>query len=190
MLAGPAGWVVEAVDVAQLFFEGPGPADVAVGAGDLVDQGAFVVVEFVFPGAQGPARWPSSRGCSSTARPRPVMASAVHRIQGAVGPSHDVERVIADRGVRDMGAGGFGVGRGHIHADHFDLGYVRIRLAFIEIGQGLLAAAGLDVDDGAGVMITDDGQVAVRVAVADLIDPDPIQGLRAGGHRAARPPRG
>ncbi len=27
MFAGVAGWVVEAVEVAQLFFEGPGPAD-------------------------------------------------------------------------------------------------------------------------------------------------------------------
>ena len=37
MLAGHPWWVVEAVDVAQLFLEGPGSADVAVGAGDLVD---------------------------------------------------------------------------------------------------------------------------------------------------------
>jgi len=51
-------------------------------------------------------------------------------------------------------------------------------LIFIEIRQGLLAAPGLDVDHGAGVVITDDGQIAVRVAVADLIDTDPIQRLQ------------
>ena len=42
----------------------------------------------------------------------------------------------------------------------------------------MLAAPGLDVDHGAGVVITDDGQIAVRVAVADLIDTDPIQRLQ------------
>ena len=66
----------------------------------------------------------------------------------------------------------------------------RIRLGLIEIRQRFFAASGLDVDHGAGVVITDDGQIAVRVAVADLIDTDPIQGLAAGGRRAARPPRG
>jgi hypothetical protein len=35
----------------------------------------------------------------------------------------------------------------------------------------------LDIDDGAGVMVTDDGQIAVGVAVADFIDTDPIQGV-------------
>ena len=75
ILAGAAGWVVDAVDVAQLFFERPGPADAAVGAGDLVDQGAFVVGEFVFPGAQRPAGGLPVRGLIA-ARPGPVAASA------------------------------------------------------------------------------------------------------------------
>ena len=48
-LTGNAGFVLESVEVTQLFFEGPGPADAAVGAGNLVDQFSFVVVEFVLP---------------------------------------------------------------------------------------------------------------------------------------------
>jgi hypothetical protein len=39
--------MVAAVDVAQLFLEGPSPADSAVGADYSVDQCAFVVGEFV-----------------------------------------------------------------------------------------------------------------------------------------------
>ena len=57
----------------------------------------------------------------------------------------------------------------------------RISLAGIEIGQRLLAAPGLDIDDGAGVVIADDGQVSVGVAIADLIDTDAIQRLQAAG---------
>jgi len=54
-------------------------------------------------------------------------------------------------------------------------------LAGIEVGQGLVVAAGLDIDHGAGVMITDDGQVPVRMAVTDLIDPDPVEGVEPAG---------
>jgi hypothetical protein len=49
----------------------------------------------------------------------------------------------------------------------------------MEIRQRFVATAGLDVDDGAAVVIPDDGQVAVWVATADFVDPDPIQ--PAGG---------
>jgi hypothetical protein len=50
-------------------------------------------------------------------------------------------------------------------------------LSCIKVGQGLFAAPGLDVDDGAGVVIPDDGQVAMGMAIADLIDTDAVEGL-------------
>jgi hypothetical protein len=37
------------------------------------------------------------------------------------------------------------------------------------------AVTGLDVDHGAGVVVADDRQVSVRVAIADFIDPDPVE---------------
>ena len=172
--------MIDAVDVAQLLFECPGPADAAVGARDLVDQGAFVVGELVFPGAQCPAGglpvWGAHRGAAG-----PGGGFGVDAVQGAVDPLHDVERVITDGGLGGVGAGGAAVGFGDVHADHLDVRHDRIRLAFIEIRQGLLAASGLDIDHGAGVVIANDGQIAVRVAVADLIDTDPIQRLESAG---------
>ena len=59
----------------------------------------------------------------------------------------------------------------------------------VGVGQGLVVAAGLDINHGAGVMITDDGQVPVRMAVTDRIDPDPVEGVEPG-HQATRPHRG
>ena len=43
----------------------------------------------------------------------------------------------------------------------------------------MFAASGLDIDDGAGVVVTDDGQIFVRVAVADFVDADSVQRLQA-----------
>jgi len=106
ILAGAAGWMVNAVDVAQLFLERPGAADAAVGAGDLADQGPFVVGEFVFPSAQRPAGGLPVWGCSSRrglARWRPRHRRGPGR---GLTPLHEVERVITDRGLRGVGAGG------------------------------------------------------------------------------------
>jgi hypothetical protein len=141
---------------------------------------AFVVGEFVFPGAQRPAGGLPIGG-AHRGPAGPGGGLGIHPIQGAVDPLHDVERVITDGGLGSVGAGGRAVGRRDVHADHLDARQDRIRLAFIEIGQGLLAASGLDIDDGAAVVIADDGQIAMRVAVADLIDADPIQGLQPAG---------
>jgi hypothetical protein len=50
-LPGDTGFVLESVAVAELFLAGSSSADVAVGAGNVVDQPAFVVFEIVLPGA-------------------------------------------------------------------------------------------------------------------------------------------
>ncbi len=94
---------------------------------------------------------------------------------------HDVERVKADGGLWQLGAGGPGVGLADVHAHRCDGGQRRIWLLCIEVGQGLFAAPGLDVDDGAGVVIADDGQVAMGVAVADFIDTDAVKGAQSAG---------
>ena len=159
----------DAVNIASCSFSVQPQADTAVGARDLVDQGAFVVGELVLSGAQRPAGGLPVGG-AHRGPAGPGGALGIDPVQGAVDPLHDVERVITDGGLGGVGAGGCTVGLGDVHADHLDLRHDRIRLAFIEIRQGGLAASGLDVDDGAGVMITDNGQIAVRVAVADLID--------------------
>ena len=96
-------------------------------------------------------------------------------VEGPVDPLHDVETVEADDRLGHLRTGGADVGLADVHTDDLDLFEHRIGLSLIEISQRLLAAPGTDVDDGAGVVVADDRQVAVRVAVADLINPDPIQ---------------
>src|SRR6476469_10466733 len=97
--AGGAWFVLEPVEVTELFFQRPGASNAAVGPGDAVDQVTFLVGEFVLACAQGPAAgFPvgGAHRCPAGAGGR----FGVDTVQCSVDPLHDVERVEADGGFR------------------------------------------------------------------------------------------
>ena len=90
--------------------------------------------------------------------------------------------------------------RGHVGGDQFDLFAALFAERVEEREHRLAVAAGGGPHQPPGVMVDDDGQVPLALAVADLVDPDPPQPVkqidlahRFGGDpledRADRPPR-
>ena len=112
--------MVDAVEVAELFFEVQARPIRRLVRAIWLSRARLSSVSLFSPvrSAQRPAR--HCAGVMSFAAPGSGLG--VHRVEGAVDPLHDVERVKADAGLGNMVAGGCGVGRGHVHADRFDLG--------------------------------------------------------------------
>lgn len=93
-----------------------------------------------------------------------------HFVECPVGPLHDVEGVITDRRFGQCGLGGGTKGCRFVDGYRFDIGALIGGELVVEGIQRFQASAGLNIDDVAGAVIADDGQVFVWVAVADLID--------------------
>ena len=89
---------------------------------------------------------------------------------------------------------------GHVAGHQFDLFAARFAERVEERLDGLAVTTGRGPHQPAGVVIDDDGQIALTLAMRDLVDPDPAQtvekiGLALGfdadafADRADRPPR-
>ena len=85
-----------------------------------------------------------------------------------------MEGVVADRGVGQRGFGGSPKRGGSVHRDGLDVATLIGCEPVVKGGKGIHTSAGLHVDHRAGGVIADDGQIFVRVAIADLIDAEPV----------------
>src|SRR5207237_284980 len=103
----------------------------------------------------------------------------VGRFEGVAGPCDDVERVEADRGVGELGEGGFAVDAGHVHAHGPDAGAAVFAEQIVEGGEGGAAAALADPQDAAGVVVGDRGEERAALAVGDLVDADAGEAVEA-----------
>ena len=92
-----------------------------------------------------------------------------------------MERVGAHPGVWGVGAGDLGVGAVQVHRRRLQLGGAGRAEGVEEPLQGGAGLALPDPHDRAvAVVVGDHGQVAVALAVGDLVDADPVQRIQAG----------
>ena len=191
----------ESVDLPKLLLEQVGAVEPGVGVLDRGELRLLAVGEVLWV---LPDREPSA---FELAGELPVALAAclvphfaADIVQRLCREHHDVERVHASDGVRDSFGDRPGDPHGHVGRDQFDLCAALFPELIKEREHRLAVAARGGPHQPAGVMVHHDGQVAMALAVRDLVDPDPPQPVKqidlarrfgAGPlqDRADRPPR-
>ena len=179
-------------DRPELLLEQVGPVEPAVGLGDPGERGALVAgqVRRVFQ-QRPPAVLQRGGLVVVPAGAQPVDHGAADLVEGLGGPGHDVERVQAQH--RGGGARGDHV-VDPLRAVGGDVGELPGPFG-AQVVEEPVQRRGVAVlarpYQPARVVIDHDQQVALALAVADLVDPDPAQpGQPVDRGRRGRPPPG
>jgi len=166
----------ELVDLAQLLLEQVRAVHAGVGLLDRGELRRLAVGEVlrVLPDREpGAFELAGELDVALAARLVPDLATNV--VERLGGEHHDVERVDASDGVGNAFGDRTRDPRGHVGRHQFDLFAAFFAERVKERQHRLAVPAGCGPDQAAGVMVHDDGQVPLALAVADLVDPDPSE---------------
>jgi hypothetical protein len=163
----------------QFLLEQIGPVQSAVNVGDAGEGAALADGEvfWVLPQRE-PGTLELSGQCRLAAAAGGVPGLAADLVQRVGGPADDVEGVQAQHGLGAAAGERVGDPGGRIRADQAELGRAVLAERVEEAVQRGLVMAGRGPDQPAGVVVDHHRQVAVALAVGDLVDADAPQPSR------------
>lgn len=162
-------------DDAQLLLQEISAVEAAVDRGDRGELRLLAFAQPLGPLPERPARALQPARPGLVARPAGLVPDlAPHLVERVTGQGDDE----AERRLRALLAHGAGDPLAHIAGDELELRFPLAAQLLEEAGDRLLVAPVGRPDQSAAVVVDDTGDVALALAIGELVDPDPAQPLQ------------